>query len=112
MCDSFDNLGDGVTAVNAELSTGDVAGRIRRQESDSAHEILRLTHLALRDKRRPLVLQVGVLIEDLLRAVVSVSVMAQLQQDAEDLQSRQHVAGADGVHTNASVRPLDSQTGS
>lgn len=66
MCD----LGDSVSAVNTQVCAGDIAGSIRQQEGHGTHQIGRLTHLALRNERDPLLLEVGVLVEDLLGAII------------------------------------------
>jgi hypothetical protein len=46
--------------------TCDITRGVRRQESDCAHEVFRLTHFPLRDEGRPLLLEIGVIVEDLL----------------------------------------------
>ena len=58
-----------VATINAELSTGHVAGGVGEEEGDGAHEVLGLSHLALRDKGDPLLGELGVLVEDLLCAI-------------------------------------------
>ena len=62
-------LRGGVATINAQLGTGYVAGGVGEEEGDSAHEVLRLAHLALRDEGDPLLGELGVLVEDLLCAV-------------------------------------------
>lgn len=62
-------LRGGVATVNAQLSTGHVAGSVGEEEGDGAHEVLGLAHLALGDERDPLLGELGVLVEDLLCAV-------------------------------------------
>lgn len=58
-----------VATINAEFSTGHVAGGVGEEEGDSAHEVFGLAHLALRDEGDPLLGELGVLVEDLLCAV-------------------------------------------
>lgn len=68
-----------VATINAELSTGHVAGGVGEEEGDGAHEVLGLPHLALRDKGDPLLGELGVVIEDLLGAVAFMVSMALLR---------------------------------
>ena len=55
-------LRGGVATVNAQLSTGHVAGSVGEEEGDGAHEVLGLAHLALGDERDPLLGELGVLV--------------------------------------------------
>lgn len=63
------SLGNGVTAIDAEIRTGHVRTGIGKQEGDGTHEILGLTHLALGNERGPLLLEVWVVVENLLGPV-------------------------------------------
>ena len=63
------SLGRGVATVNAQLGAGHVAGGVGEEESDGAHEVLRLAHLALGNERDPLLGELGVLVKDLLGAI-------------------------------------------
>lgn len=58
-----------VTAVNAEIRAGDVLAGIGEQEGHRPHEILGHSHLALRDERSPLLLEVRVVVKNLLSPV-------------------------------------------
>jgi len=58
-----------VATVDAQLGAGHVAGSVGEEESDGAHEVLGLTHLALRDEGDPLLGELGVFVEDLLSAI-------------------------------------------
>lgn len=90
---SVNPLGDSVTAVNADVRAGDVATGARQQEGDGSHEVLGLTHLALGNEGSPLLLEVGVLVEDLLG------------------QGGKHVARGDAVDADAGGSPLDGEGG-
>jgi hypothetical protein len=59
----------GVTTVDTEIRTGDVAGSVAEEESDGTHQVLRSTHLTLRDEAGPLLREDRVLVEDFLGAV-------------------------------------------
>lgn len=65
-------LGHSVTTIDANISTRHIAAGIGEQEGHRAHEVLRLSHLALGNERSPLLLEVGVLVEDLLGAVEAI----------------------------------------
>jgi len=67
-------LRDGVTAVDAQLGTGHVPGSVGEQECDGAHEVLGPAHLALWDEGDPLLGELGVVVENLLGAVVALMV--------------------------------------
>jgi len=86
-------LGDGVAAVDANVGARDILRRVGQQEGDGAHEVLGLAHLALGDERGPLLLEVGVLVEDLLS------------------EGGEHVTGGDTVDADAGVRPFDGERG-
>jgi hypothetical protein len=58
----------GIAAVNPQIRSSDVLRGVGQEEGDGPHEILGDAHLALRDERRPFGLEVGVVVEDLLRA--------------------------------------------
>lgn len=60
-----ESLGQGVAAVNAEIRTGDVLGRVGEEEGHGAHQVFGGTHLADGDERDPLIAELGVLVEDL-----------------------------------------------
>lgn len=62
-------LGNGVSAINAEIGTSDVFAGIAEQESDGTHEVFGSSHLTLRDEGGPLAVKFGVLLEDLLCTV-------------------------------------------
>jgi hypothetical protein len=64
-------LRDGVAAVDAQIGAGHVTGGVGEQECDGAHEVLGSAHLALRDEGDPLLGELGVVVEDLLGAVVT-----------------------------------------
>jgi hypothetical protein len=57
----------GVASVHAEVCTSHVGAGVAGQEGDGTHEVLGPSHLTLRDERRPLARQLGVVFEDLLR---------------------------------------------
>lgn len=84
-------LGDSVSTVNTEIRSSDVAGSVTQQEGDSTHEVFRSTHLALRDQRGPLPVQLWVLVENLLG------------------QRGQHVTGADAVDPDVGACPFNSE---
>jgi hypothetical protein len=63
-------LRDGVAAVDAQLRAGHVARSVGEEEGDSAHEVLGLAHLALRDEGDPLLGELGVVVEDLFGAIM------------------------------------------
>lgn len=89
----MNRLRDSVTAINAQISTRHVVGRVGQQECDRAHEVLGRTHLALGNQRGPLLLEIWVVVHDLLG------------------QGGEHVAGGDAVDADAGVSPLDRQRG-
>lgn len=122
------NLRDGVATVDAEVGAGDIVGGIRQQEGHGAHKVLGRAHLALGDERGPLLLEVRVVVEDLLGAVVGGvemwSAFQSLQtslglggggwadwklEEEKDLQGCEHVSGGDAVDADAEVSPLDGQ---
>ena len=59
-------LGHGVATVHTEVCAGDVAAGIREQIGDRAHEVLWFTHLANRDQRSPVFVQLWVIVKDFL----------------------------------------------
>lgn len=61
-------LSQSVTTVDSQVGTGDILGSVTEQEGDGTHEVFGGTHLADGDERGPLLLQFGVLIEDLARS--------------------------------------------
>lgn len=80
-------LRDRVTAVDAQLGAGHVTGGVGEQECDGAHEVLGSAHLALRDEGNPLLGELGVVIEDLLGAVVALMVsMAAFPQNTSSFE--------------------------
>lgn len=85
---------DGVATIHTEISPGDIARRIRQEKGHRAHEILGIAHLALRDKRRPLALEIRVIIEDFFR------------------QGGEHVARGNAVYADAGFGPFDAQRSS
>lgn len=85
------HLGNGVSTVNTEIRSSDVAGSVTQQESDGTHEVFRSTHLTLRDQRGPLPVQLWVLVKNLLG------------------QCSQHVTGADAVDPDVGACPLNSE---
>lgn len=103
-------------APSSDKRTCDITRGVRRQECDCAHEVLRLAHLPLGDERRPLLLQIGVVVEDLAGPgcqCVSKNLLQDLALRREgDAQCGEHVTRADAVDPNASMRPLHRQTGS
>lgn len=111
--------GHGVAAVDTKVSTGDVAGRVRQQERQGAHEVLGPAHLALGDERNPLLPEVWVVVEYLLGAArcgpgVSAKVLGDtaasaVRETRGNLQGRQHVPRRDAVDADVCVRPLDGQ---
>lgn len=86
-------LGDSIATVDTEIGAGHVLAGVGQEEGDGAHEVLGLAHLALGDERGPLLAQVRVLVEDLLR------------------QGGEHVAGGEAVDADTGVRPLDGERG-
>lgn len=58
-------LGQSVPAVDAEIRTGDVLGRVGEEEGHGAHQVFGCTHLADGDEGDPLIAELGVLVEDL-----------------------------------------------
>ena len=58
-------LGQGVTSINTKVRTGNVLGGITEKESQGTHQVLRSAHLADRDRRGPLVTELGVFVKDL-----------------------------------------------
>lgn len=64
-----DILRQGVAAVDAEVRTGDVLGRVAEQEGDGAHEVFGGTHLTDGDEGGPLVAELGVFIENFAGAI-------------------------------------------
>lgn len=69
-------LGDGVAAVDTDVSASGVHGRVRQQVVHRAHQVLGLAHAAHGDERGPLLLEVGVVVEDLLGAVTQRSIVS------------------------------------
>jgi hypothetical protein len=67
-------LRDSVAAVDAQLGAGHVTGGVGEQECDGAHEVLGPAHLALRDEGDPLLGKLGVVVKNLLGAVVALMV--------------------------------------
>lgn len=67
-----------IAAVHPQVRTGDIVRGIGQKEGDGSHEILGDAHLALRDERRPLCLQIRVIVENLLcpagRGVMIISI--------------------------------------
>lgn len=63
------NLGRGICAVNPDVGAVYILGGIRQQEGNRSHEIFGLAHLALGNERNPLLLEIGVLVENLFRPV-------------------------------------------
>lgn len=59
-----DHSGQGVAAVDAEIRSGDVLGRVGEEECHGAHQVFGGTHLADGDEGDPLVAELGVLVED------------------------------------------------
>lgn len=57
---------DGVPPINTQIRPSNVPARLTQQKSDSAHEVLWLTHFALGDQGDPVFVEVRVVIEDLL----------------------------------------------
>lgn len=55
-----------IAAVHPQICTGDIVRGIGQKEGNGSHEILGNAHLALRDERRPLCLQIRVIVENLL----------------------------------------------
>lgn len=68
---SLSRSSQSVSAVDAEISTGNVFRRITEEESDGAHQVLGDSHFTHGNQRDPLVLQIWVIVEDLARPVVS-----------------------------------------
>ena len=59
-------LGDGIATIDAQVCTGHIAAGVGEEVGDRAHEIFRLAHLAHGNKRGPVLVEFGVLIENLL----------------------------------------------
>lgn len=57
--------GQGVTSINAEVSTRNVLGGVAKKESHGTHQVFRSAHLADRNKRGPLVPELRVFVKDL-----------------------------------------------
>lgn len=66
-------LSDGVSTVDAEIGACNISSRITEQESDSTHQIFWSSHLTLRNQARPLGGELGVVVEDLLGAVIALA---------------------------------------
>jgi hypothetical protein len=58
-----------VRSINTEVGAVHVQAGITREERNSAHQILRASHLTHGDKGSPLLLQLWVIVEDLLGTV-------------------------------------------
>lgn len=84
-------LGKSVTTVNTEIRTSDVLGSITEQEGDGTHEVLGSSHLANRNQGGPLLVKLGVLVEDLAS------------------EGRQHITGANAVNPDVVTSPFDSK---
>ena len=63
-------LSHGVAAVNTEVGPRNILRGIGQKEGDRTHQVNGLAHLALRDEGGPLALELRVVVEDLLGAVV------------------------------------------
>lgn len=59
-------LGDGVTAIHAQIGSGHVPSSVGEKICHGAHQIFRLAHLALGDQRCPVLVEVGVIVQDFL----------------------------------------------
>ena len=78
---------DGVAAVDTKVSPSDIARRIREEKRHRAHEVLWVAHVALGNQRCPLLLEIRVVVEDLLRPM-GPRLATNLSQEGRD--------GADG----------------
>lgn len=63
-------LSHGVAAVNTEVGPRNILRGVGQKEGDRTHQVDGLAHLALRDEGGPLALELRVVVEDLLGAVV------------------------------------------
>ena len=57
-----------ITAIDPQISSSDVLGRITEQESDRPHEVFGIAHSARRNQRGPFILQLCIFVEDLARS--------------------------------------------
>lgn len=62
-----------VAAVDAKVSARDIVAGVREKIGDRAHQVFGLAHLAHRDERGPVFVQLWVLVEDLLGSKGNVS---------------------------------------
>lgn len=66
-------LGDGVATINTQISSRHITRRVGQEVCHRAHQVLRLTHFPLRNQRRPVFIQVWVVVEDLLGPVMTLA---------------------------------------
>lgn len=71
-------LSKSVSAVDAEVGTGDVRSGIGQQERERAHQVGGVAHLTLGDERGPLLLELRLVVEDLLGAVCALLLVIML----------------------------------
>lgn len=109
-------LSQGVAAVDAEIRTGDVLGRVAEQEGDGAHEVFGGTHLPDGDEGSPLVAQLRVLIENLAGTIQEKKIISKTDVTPKSnngsgsvLQSSQHISRTNAINSNIVTSPLNRE---
>lgn len=101
-----------VAAVDTDVSTRHVAGRLAEEIDDGAHEIFRFAHLADGNERGPVLVEFRIFGQDLLGAIrvnKSAYPMSLASLQVGYVQGRQHVARRDDIDSNARMGPFNSQ---
>ena len=77
-------LGDGVSAVDTDISACHVQTGIAGEKRDGSHEVFRYTHLADWDQASPLLRKSRVVVENLLGPVTVLVMSSNLPQDSRN----------------------------
>lgn len=62
------HLSDSVASINAKIRSSHIRRSIRQEEGNRSHQVLRLAHSPLGNKRRPGLFKIWVVVQDLLRS--------------------------------------------
>lgn len=59
-------LSDGITTIHAQIGSSHVVRSIREEIGDGAHQVFRVTHVSLGNQRRPVLVEIGFVVQDFL----------------------------------------------
>lgn len=66
-------LSDGVATIDSDLRARHITCCVAQEVDDRTHQVLGLTHATLRNQGGPVLVEIGVLVEDLLGSVRNIS---------------------------------------